>query len=209
MAGHLGFTKIRELWQLRRSLLAPLPKVELPDGVTLRAFVPGDDDDEWLALNAIAFARYPDQGGWTLDDLRQRLREDWFDAAGFLVAERASEMVGFDWTKVHGGSHTHHATANLRHPDHDDHHDHHDPETSSGSDHGHEPIGEIYVIGVHPHAQGLGLGRQLTLAGLRHLRSRGLHQVMLYVDESNTPAIRLYESLGFSKWDVDVMFRFG
>jgi mycothiol synthase len=193
MASQLGFTKNRELWQLRRSLLAPLPKVELPTGVTLRAFVPGDDDKEWLAVNALAFAGYPDQGGWTLDDLHLRLHEDWFDPAGFLVADRAGAMVGFDWTKVHGGAHTHHAEADGAQQD----------------QHGHEPIGEIYVIGVHPAAQGLGLGRQLTVAGLLHLRSRGLHQVMLYVDESNTPAIHLYDSLGFSKWDVDVMFRYG
>jgi len=65
----------------------------------------------------------------------------------------------------------------------------------------------VYVVGVDPEERGTGLGRALTLAGLAHLRSRGLDQVMLYVDEANTAAVRLYESLGFTRWTVDVMYR--
>lgn len=67
-------------------------------------------------------------------------------------------------------------------------------------------LGEVYVVGVDPSAQGLGLGRALTLAGLHYLRSRGLTTVMLYVDESNVSAVRLYESLGFGRFAVDVMY---
>jgi mycothiol synthase len=205
MAERLGFRQTRVLLQLRRSLLAALPRVELAEGVTMRTFVSGQDDDEWLALNGLAFAHHPEQGGWTIEDLHQRIEEDWFDPSGFLLAEHGGSMVGFVWTKVHGGAHSHHQGP-ARH-DHSDGSDH--ASGSSDVDHGHDPIGEIYVIGVHPKAQGMGLGRHLTVAGLRYLRRRGLHQVMLYVDESNQPAIRLYESLGFSRWDLDVLFRHG
>ena len=47
----------------------------------------------------------------------------------------------------------------------------------------------------------------MLLAGLHHLRSRGLGQAMLYVDATNTRAIDLYEGLGFARWDTDVLFR--
>ena len=68
------------------------------------------------------------------------------------------------------------------------------------------PIGEVYVVGVDPGAQAGGLGRALTIAGLRYLRSRGIGEVMLYVDEDNTAAVKLYTGLGFRRWHTDVMY---
>lgn len=177
LARGMGFARSRVLWQMRRSLYAPLPRPLLPPGVALQAFRPGVDDADWLSLNARAFAALPDQGGWDEDDLQRRLREPWFSAAGFLVAWADGRMVGFHWTKVHGL---------------DGHH--------------HQPIGEVYVVGVDPGHRGHGLGRALTLAGLHHLRALDVSQAMLYVDAANTTAITLYESLGFSRWDTDVLF---
>ncbi|MGH3715332.1 MAG: mycothiol synthase [Micromonosporaceae bacterium] len=184
LAMSLGFERYRVLWQMRRSLYAPVPAPELPEGFALRAFVPGKDDEAWVELNNRAFADHPDQGRWTVRDLRVRMAEPWFDPDGFLLAERIADgrVLGFHWTKVHG-------------------------ETSSAEHHAHEPIGEVYVLGVDPDAQGAGLAVPLTLAGLRHLRGRGLDQVMLYVDESNPRAVRLYEKLGFVRWITDVAFR--
>jgi mycothiol synthase len=67
--------------------------------------------------------------------------------------------------------------------------------------------GEVYIVGVDPGEQGSGLGRAITLAGLHYLRDRGLDQVMLYVDEDNVPAIRMYRALGFTRSRTDAMYR--
>ncbi|MEW2219985.1 mycothiol synthase [Streptomyces sp. NPDC006990] len=102
LAQSLGMTLFRELRQLRRSLAGlELPDPVLPDGVTVRAFRPGEDDAAWLALNAAAFAHHPEQGTLTQRDLDDRKAEPWFDPVGFFLAERDGKPVGFHWTKVH------------------------------------------------------------------------------------------------------------
>lgn len=64
-------------------------------------------------------------------------------------------------------------------------------------------LGEVYVVGVAPEAQGRGLGRLLTLAGLHHLTTRGVTEILLYVESDNTPALRLYSALGFTHAGID------
>jgi len=172
LARAAGFERFRALWQMRRSLRQPLARLTLPAGRTLRTFVPGRDEDEWLGLNGRAFAKHPEQGGWTRHDLELREREPWFDPAGFFIADRDGRMAGFHWTKAHDPS-----------------------------------LGEVYVVGVDPAEQGSGLGRALTLAGLHHLQGCGMALAMLYVDEDNVPAIRMYEGLGFTRARVDAMYR--
>ncbi|MGW7436088.1 mycothiol synthase [Streptomyces sp. NPDC054849] len=175
LAQVLGLTLFRELRQLRRPLADgdPLPEPVLPPGVTVRTFVPGTDDEAWLAANAAAFAHHPEQGSLTQRDLNDRIAQPWFDAKGFFLAEREGEIVGFHWTKVHAA----------------------------------EQLGEVYVVGVRPGAQGGGLGKALTAIGLRHLSAQGLPTAMLYVDADNPAALSVYQGLGFTTHEVDLMYR--
>jgi mycothiol synthase len=99
--GSRGYARTRVLHQLRRSLTKPLPETSLAEGVTIRPFVPGRDEPAWLRVNAAAFASHPEQGRWTLADLAAREAEPWFDAGGFLLAERGADLLGFHWTKIH------------------------------------------------------------------------------------------------------------
>lgn len=178
LARSAGFTRFRALWQMRMSLAGPaVPSPVFPAGTTVRTFRLGRDEQSWLRVNGRAFAHHPEQGSWTMEDLRLREAEPWFDPAGFFLAERDGELAGFHWTKVH--------------------------EAEPGG----SPVGEVYVVGVDPAAQGGGLGRALTLAGLEHLQRLGLGQVMLYVDESNAAAVRMYTALGFERWSTDVMYQ--
>jgi mycothiol synthase len=185
MAAAGGFVRSRVLWQMRRPLTTPLPPLVLPEGITVRTFVVGQDEQEWTEVNNRAFSEHPEQGGWSVHEVDVREREPWFDPAGFFLAVRDDRVVGFHWTKVHGEQDTH---------DHD------------GVQHAHDLLGEVYVVGVDPSEQGRGLGPAMTLVGLHHLRDRGLPSVMLYVDETNTNAIRVYERLGFTRHATDVSF---
>jgi mycothiol synthase len=166
-----GYHRVRLLHQLRRSL-DEVPALEpLPDAVTVRAFEPGRDENEWLRVNAAAFAHHPEQGGWQRADLEAREAEDWFDPAGFLLAERDGRLIGYHWTKVHS-----------------------------------DGVGEVYVLGVDPAAQGMRLGAVLLGRGLAYLADRGCTEVLLYVDDSNTTALKLYERAGFHRHDLDVQW---
>jgi mycothiol synthase len=74
----------------------------------------------------------------------------------------------------------------------------------------HSPeLGEVYVVGIDPAAQGRGLGKLLTLAGLHHLAGLGVAEVLLYVESDNAPAVAVYSALGFTHADADthVMYR--
>jgi mycothiol synthase len=185
LAVHRGYERARVLLQMRRDLagIDPVPHPVLPEGVRVLPFRPGRDEQAWLRVNARAFARHPEQGHWTAADLRLREAEPWFDPEGFLLAWRGNPddggtLLGFHWTKVH-----------------------------PPGDAAREAIGEIYVLGVDPDAQGLRLGRALTDLGLAHLRGRGLGEVLLYTEEDNTAALALYERSGFRRFSVDVSWR--
>ena len=184
-----GFRPVRELWVMRRGGLDELDQragldlpagldLRVPAGVTVRGFQPGDEA-EVLRVNAAAFAHHPEQGSLSLEGLRERMAEPWFEPEGLIEAWEVSpssasgegELLGFHWTKRHSPT-----------------------------------LGEVYVVGISPAAQGRGLGKLLTALGLIHLKD--VDEVHLYVEADNTPAVRLYSGLGFTHRAADTHVQF-
>ncbi|MCB4208326.1 mycothiol synthase [Arthrobacter sp. UM1] len=96
-----GFTAVRNLVKMERPADLPVPAEEaLPVGMAMRAFDPRRDLSAWVRLNAEVFADHPEQGAITEADVRERMREPWFDAEDFLlVVDDADEIVAFNWLK--------------------------------------------------------------------------------------------------------------
>lgn len=184
LAERFGLTRARELLVMSAfSAEQEWSEPRLPEGIGLRTFVPGQDEQAVIDVNARAFDWHPEQSAFDMKALRDAQRESWFDADGFFLAENSEgRVVGFHWTKVH---------------------------PANPSRFGGRPVGEVYVVGVDPDAQGGGLGRALTLAGLRYLRQRGLDQLILYVEGDNTPAVAVYRKLGFETVETDVQYAKG
>ena len=179
-----NFIKVRTVIQMSKELSEVLP---INCDYQIRSFLPDLDNKAWLALNNLAFTIHPEQGNWSEADLLIRLDEDWFDEKGFFVAQDKDKLIGFCWTKIHGG-HSH------SHSKDEEHHDH-------------APIGEIYVTAVSNKYTGKGIGKALTITGLNYLKHQGLNSAMLYVDEDNQAAFNLYKSLGFVESGKDVMYK--
>lgn len=178
VAARLGLSVSRELWQMRRGLAnQELPELRIPDGLELRTYAGPSDDAELLRVNNAAFAWHPEQGGWTERDIATRRTESWFDPKGLFIAVDPADPA-----RILGFHWT------KVHYDEDPN------------------IGEVYVVGIDPAAQGRGLGRLLTLAGLHYLRERGLGEVLLYTEGDNTAAVHTYTRLGFTRFHIDVAY---
>jgi mycothiol synthase len=180
LAGRYGYSPSRTLLRMHRDLPAPPDLVPAPDGVDFRPYRRGVDAAAWVAVNAAAFAHHPEQGRMTVADVAAREEADWFDADGFILAERDGRLVGFHWTKSH-------------------------PANELGP----QPVGEVYVLGVHPDAEGQGLGRALLDRGLAYLYATGHREVILYVEAEQARVVRMYQASGFTIATRDVIYARG
>lgn len=185
LAARHGLVRSRELLQMRRRVTtgwaaAQVAGARLPDGVRLRTFEPGRDEEQFLGVNARAFDWHPEQGRLDLTGLQAEMAQEWFDPTGFFLAvDSADTVLGFHWTKVH-----------LEGP------------KPLGEVYvlGVDPAGSL---GGQPLR---GLGAPLTAAGLAYLAERS-ETVLLYVEGDNAKALALYRRLGFQTFSCNVVYR--
>ena len=158
---------MRHILKLHRDLdTNSLPQAD--HGYTIETFDPAIHKQQWLDLNNLIFAHHPDQGNWAMQDLDNRMQEQWFDEKGFFLATENGTIEGFVWTKIH---------QDLINQD---------------------PVGELYVVGTHPDHAGKGIARALSVAAINYLVNKGLKHAILYVDADNEKGLKLYDSLGFN-----------
>jgi mycothiol synthase len=168
-----NLARVRELLLMTLDNSVALPEPRWRDGVRVRTFVPGQDEEAMVAVNKRAFDWHPEQGLLTVADVEATEKESWFDPAGFFLAvDEDDKVIGYHWTKVHNDN-----------------------------------TGEVYVVGVDPDAQGGGLGKALTLAGLHYLRALGVRETILYVESDNKPAVAVYTRLGFTLTYTNVAYQ--
>ena len=184
-AAALDLVPVRELVQMRRSL-RNVPEPRIPARVRIRTYAGTTDDAELVRVNNAAFADHPEQGGWTAAQLEERRNEPWFDPAGLFLAFDAAASGQEDRLLGFHWTKVHPQQAGL---------------------------GEVYIVGVDPSAQGRGLGQVLTAVGIASLAERlagpnipGEPTVMLYVESDNVAAVRTYERLGFTAYSVDTAY---
>lgn len=98
LAKRSGLKATRELLYMTAPL-TPRQIPSAPAGVTVATYT-DDDAEDWLAVNAAAFADHPEQGRLTIADLNERTRQPWFDANNFWLArDDGGELLAYMWVK--------------------------------------------------------------------------------------------------------------
>jgi len=67
-------------------------------------------------------------------------------------------------------------------------------------------VGLFEPVGTLPDYRGRGLGKAVVLEGLRYLQRQGMRTAILCTNEDHTPAVKLYESVGFKTVDKHLTF---
>ncbi|MCL4514906.1 MAG: GNAT family N-acetyltransferase [Firmicutes bacterium] len=179
LAASLGLKPSECNLRLELDNLGRIPPVGVPAGVMLRAYQPGGDEQEYVALFNLAFAEHWGNQYTTVEEMRYFFAQPGHNPEGQILAFIGGKMAGLCGAITEAGERQ--RTGRM--------------------------MGEIDAVAVHPDYRGLGLGRLMVVAGLRYLKRCGMEAAWLSVIGSNHRARAIYESLGFAEKQRTVMWR--
>ena len=151
-----------------------LTAIKIPDVTSgdyiIRHLRPGEEY-QLTALQNLAFS-----GAWgfnpnTTEEIVYRVHLSSCTPEDILMAYRGEQPIGYCWTRIQVDEIS---TPNTR-------------------------TGEIHMIGVDPDFRQKGLGRNMLLSGLHHLKGKGLAKVELTADGEDPVPRGLYEPVGFKE----------
>jgi mycothiol synthase len=158
----------RYFWSMRLPAGQPVEQVVLPQGITVRTFVPNQDEELWAHVRNVTFADHYGSAPRSVEEMTHLSREPYFRPEGLFFAFDGEQIAGFCATGI-------------------------DPREQERLG---LPIGHIHTLGVMPAYRHRGIGRGLLLAGLHYLREF-VSIVELGVEGKNERALALYEGVGF------------
>jgi mycothiol synthase len=179
----LGLALVRDNYTMVHDHLADVTPAPFPDGVQLRSYRVGADDERWWQAWTEAFRTHWGQI-WVAKDYWAWYvhRPTFFPEISLIAATgpNLDEIAGFCHCRIEGR-----------------------PGAPTG-----RKIGSLRWVGVRPAWRRQGLGEALTRAGLIALRDAGAARVYLGVDhDSWTGADRLYLRAGFTVAQRNLFYR--
>lgn len=175
LALSLGFQPVRYFYYMECGDLTGLPEPAFPEGIHVREYAPGQDEEAFVAAYCEAFADHWGFVPHTLQQEQHRVGAPHFRTEDNLLAVgKDGQIAGLCLLEF--------------------------SEAEPGSQLPSFPM--IDDLAVRPAYRRRGIGRALMISGMRSIAERGYPAIGLAVDVDNTNnALRLYQSLGFIvKW---------
>ena len=167
-----GYTFERYFWEMQIPAEVEVKeKPELPEGFTVRSFVPGQDEELLMRVRNASFAEHSGSSQRTLEEIISVTTQPDFRPEGVFFAFEGEAIAGFCFAAIH-------------------------PDECERRGEG---VGHINLLGTMPEYRGRGVGRALLLTGVEYLR-REVPVIELGVEGKNSNALALYKSVGFREY---------
>lgn len=165
-----GYELDRYFWEMQLPADKEVPGAEIPEGITLRTFVPGQDEQLLTHVRNVTFADHYGSVPRTLEEMTHLTRQPEFRPGAVFFAFEGDTIAGFCFNRIDPREEERRGVA----------------------------VGHVNTLGVVPEYRGRGIGRTLLLASINYLR-RHATLVELGVEGKNASALGLYESVGFHR----------